>query len=321
MRAQIQHLFHDLADLSDEARAAYLEERAVELDTREELEALLSFDSDTTTSFETNIKKVAELTLEQIDSSSSLCGPYQLREPIGRGGMGIVYLADRVDGELSQRVAVKVLRFGANDVEARQRFLAERHILAHLSHPNVARLIDAGHRPDGQPFLVMEHVEGQSIDTYTAERGIRLTVKLFIKVCAAVAYLHHNLVVHRDLKPANILVTPDGEPKLLDFGIAKILDAAGDFTQTSIRMLTPEFASPEQVRGDPITTTSDIYSLGAVLYKLLTGSSPHEFDTDSFEGFAAAIREGRIAPPSDLLPAIPADLGCVVMKALRREPE
>lgn len=319
MRNEVEDLFHRLADLPHEARARYFQEDNSDKGTLEEVTALLQFDSGATDSLDSNIAEVAEWAIERLDVDPSLCGPYRLREMVGRGGMGTVYLAERVDGEVSHQVAVKLLRSGSDDIKARQRFLAERQILASLSHPNIAMLVDAGHREDGQPYLAMEHVEGQPIDVYTAGLSVRQTIRLFLKVCAAVAYLHRNLVVHRDLKPANILVTADGEPKLLDFGIAKILDVTTDFTQTSMRLLTPEYASPEQVTGEPITTASDIYSLGAVLYKLLTGSSPHQFDTDSVAGIASAISNGRVKPPSSLMAALPRDLDSVLMKALRRE--
>ena len=249
-----------------------------------------------------------------------LCGPYRLGRLLGRGGMGTVYLAERVDGEITQRVAVKLLRPGADDPPMRQRFLAERQILATLSHPNIARLLDAGHRADGQPYLVMEYVEGEAIDVFSAGFGIRQKIALFLKVCAAVGYLHRNLVVHRDLKPLNILVTDEGEPKLLDFGIAKMLDLTCDCTMTGTRILTPDYASPEQVAGGPVTTATDIYSLGAVLYKLLTGELPHRFEDESAGAIASAISAGRITPPSKLTPAVKGDLEMILMKSLRVEP-
>ena len=319
MKSQVEDLFHSLADLSQEARARYFHEHNSDGDTLQEVSALLRFDFGITDSLDSDIAELAEWALDRLDVHPALCGSYRLREMVGRGGMGTVYLAERIDGEISHQVAVKLLRSGSDDLKTRQRFLAERQILAGLSHPNIAMLLDAGHREDGQPYLVMEHVEGQPIDAYTAGLSIRQTIRLFLKVCAAVAYLHRNLVVHRDLKPANILVTAGGEPKLLDFGIAKILDATTDFTQTSMRLLTPEYASPEQVTGEPITTASDIYSLGAVLYKLLTGSSPHQFDTHSVGGITSAISEGRVKPPSSLLPAFPRDLDSVLLKALHRD--
>jgi serine/threonine protein kinase len=234
--------------------------------------------------------------------------------------MGTVYLAERIDGEISQRAAVKLLQPGADDSASRQRFLAERQILASLSHPNISRLLDAGHRDDGQPYLVMEYIEGKAIDVYSAGLGLRAKLKLFLKVCAAVSYLHRNLVVHRDLKPANILVTGDGEPKLLDFGIAKLLDVTRDYSATSANSFTPDYASPEQATGGPLTTSTDIYSLGAVLYRLLTGESPHRFDDVSAGAIASAISTGTIIPPSKLASEVNGDLETVLMKALRKRP-
>ena len=197
----------------------------------------------------------------------------------------------------TQRVAVKLLRPGEDPPQFRRWFLSERQILATLSHPNIARLLDAGHREDGQPYLVMEYVRGKTIDVYCAGLSVRQKIALFLKVCAAVSYLHRNLVVHRDLKPSNILVTEEREPKLLDFGIAKILDSAGDATVTSVRMLTPEYASPEQAGGERMTTATDIYSLGAVLYKLLTGASPYQ-STGKLPASLNFPQKDRCLPPN-----------------------
>ena len=281
----------------------------------------MALDSCFTSSLEGSIAQVALATLARMEPQNLLCGPYRLGNLLGRGGMGSVYSAQRVDGEIAQQVAVKLIRPGADSPQLRERFLAERQILATLAHPNIARLLDAGHREDGQPYLVMEYVEGKSVDNYTAGFSIRRKVKLLLKVCAAVSYLHRNLVVHRDLKPANILVTGEEEPKLLDFGIAKMLDLSGDSTITALRILTPDYASPEQVAGNRITTASDIYSLGAILYKLLTGQSPHQFEGDSPGAIALAISRGEVTPPSKLIPDLKGDLEIVLLKALRKEPE
>jgi len=321
MLPRVEDLFHELADLSDEDRRRYFADHAIDARIRNEVEELLAFDSDLGTSIEGDIGELAQQALLGMQAEGLCCGPYRLGELLGRGGVGAVYKAERVDGEVRQQVAVKLLRPGADDAPVRQRFLAERQILANLSHPHIARLLDAGHRPDGQPYLVMEYVEGTTIDAYTRGLPVRQKVALFLKVCDAVSYLHRNLVVHRDLKPANVLVTAGGEPKLLDFGIAKILELTNDSTATSMRMLTPEYASPEQVAGGPITTATDVYSLGAVLYKLLTGVCPHQFDGDSAAAVALAIVSGTIAPPSKLAPDVKGDLELVVMKALRKEPE
>ncbi len=320
MNAGIEDLFHIVADLSRDERERYFAEQRVDASTRREVEALLAFDSPTN-SLEREISDAARSTLARLDARSARCGAYRLGELLGRGGMGSVYSAERVDGEIAHRVAVKLLRPGADDAPLRERFFAERQILAALSHPNIARLLDAGHREDGQPYLVMEYVEGKPIDVYTAEFSIRQKIKIFLKVCAAVAYLHRNLVVHRDLKPQNILVTNDGEPKLLDFGIAKILDFTADSTVTGLRMLTPDYASPEQVMGGAVTTATDIYSLGAVLYQMLTGQAPHKFENDSVKSIIATICTGSITPPKKLIPALSRDLDAILMKALRTEPQ
>ena len=259
--------------------------------------------------------------LRRVELKDLLCGPYRLGNLLGRGGMGSVYAAERADGEVRQRVAVKLLRPGADPPQFRAWFLSERQILATLSHPNIARLLDAGHREDGQPYLVMEYVEGKTIDVYVAGMSVRQKITLFLKVCAAVSYLHRNLVVHRDLKPSNILVTEEDEPKLLDFGIAKILDLGGDATVTSVRMLTPEYASPEQAAGGRMTTATDIYSLGAVLYKLLTGASPYQSTGKLPASLAASTSPRKIAPPSKLAPDLKGDLEAIVLKALREEPQ
>lgn len=319
--ADVENLFHEVADLPADARARYFDEHGIDALTRREVEALLRFDSHSGTSLDRDIGHVAQRTLERIEHKHMLCGPYRLKELLGRGGMGTVHLAERVDGEVTQRVAVKLLQPGADDPPLRERFLAERQILASLSHPNIARLLDAGHREDGQPYLAMEYVEGEPIDTYAAGLDVRQKIALFLRVCAAVSYLHRNLVVHRDLKPANIFVTSEGEPKLLDFGIAKMLDLTTEAAATNMRILTPDYASPEQVAGSPVTTSTDIYSLGAVLYKLLTGSSPHQFEGDSVGAIALAILGGKIAPPAKLMPDLKGDLESILMKALRTEPQ
>src|SRR5579872_2666677 len=207
-------------------------------------------------------------------------GSYILQEPIAEGGMGKVYRAVR-EADFEKQVAVKIVKRGMDTEFILQRFRQERQILAALDHPNITRLLDGGATDDGLPYLVMDYVEGVPITQYAEQHRLQICerLKLFQRVCLAVQYAHQNLVVHRDLKPGNILVTPDGTPKLLDFGIAKLLEPNSDFTQTSFRLLTPECASPEQVRDDPITTATDIYSLGILLHHLLTGEPPYAFVT------------------------------------------
>lgn len=210
-------------------------------------------------------------------------GPYEVVEEVGRGGMGAVFRARRADGQFEQEVALKLHRADVYRSELRDRFLSERQILALISHPNIARLLDGGVTEDGRSYFAMEYVEGLPLDHYCDTH--RLTVaerlRLFRSVCDAVQHAHQNLVVHRDLKPSNILVTDDGTVKLLDFGIAKLLDAGGaraatDATQAGSRMLTPDYASPEQIQGGPVTTATDVYQLGVLLFELLTGVRPHD---------------------------------------------
>src|SRR6516165_8251414 len=280
MKAEIEKLFHELADQPPEARERYFAEHEVDGSTRQEVEALLAFDSGASTFLLQDVSIAASRALPLLDANGWRCGPYRLMEVVGRGGMGAVYRAERADGEVTQQVAVKLLPPGAADPQ-RERFLQERQILAALEHPNIARLMDAGHLDNGQPFLAMEYVNGKPIDVFAVSLSVRQKIALFLKVCAVVTYLHRNLIVHRDLKPSNVLVTAEGEPKLLDFGIAKILDLSTDATVTGMRMLTPDYASPEQAAGGRISTATDVYSLGAVLYQLLTGNPPHQFEEKS----------------------------------------
>ena len=232
-------------------------------------------------------------------------GPYQLAEEIGRGGMGTVYRAVRADDQYQKQVALKVIRTGFDSRFALVRFKSERQILATLEHPNIARLLDGGAADDGSPYLVMELVEGIPIHKYCDAHKLSVPerLRLFRTVCSAIQYAHQHLVVHRDLKPANILVTAEGVPKLLDFGIAKILDGKsyGAEVEPTIefsRMLTPEYASPEQVRGEAISTASDVYSLGVVLYLLLTGHRPYKVDDLSPEAMRRAVCETEPERPS-----------------------
>jgi tetratricopeptide (TPR) repeat protein len=251
--------------------------------------------------------------------TGSLIGNYLLREPIAEGGMGTVYRAVRsADFET---VAIKLVKRGMDTDFILRRFRRERQILAALDHPNIARLLDGGATEDGRPYLVMEYVEGKPITDYSDEHALPLAVRLelFRTVCSAVQFAHQNLVVHRDLKPSNILVTPDGVSKLLDFGIAKLLQPDSDATSTSVRLLTPECASPEQVRGQSITTASDIYSLGVLLYHLLTGERPYQFTTRTPQEVARVVCESEPKRPSALRP-IPSDLDNIVLKAMQKEP-
>ena len=320
MNARVEDLFHDVADLSAEDRGRYFAEHGVDEETRREVEALLRFDSGASAFLIRDISIAASRALPQLETSGLQCGPYRLKQMVGRGGMGAVYLAERADGEVTQRAAIKLLPPGAGGLQ-HERFLQERQILAMLTHPNIAHLLDAGHLENGQPFLAMEYVEGQPIDVFAAELGMKHKIALFIKVCSAVAYLHRNLIVHRDLKPGNILVTVDGEPKLLDFGIAKLLDLSTDSTMTSMRMLTPDYASPEQVMGGRVSTATDIYSLGAVLYRLLTNKPAHEFGECSAEAIASTVSGREVTRPSKWVPDLKGDLEAILLKTLRKDPQ
>src|SRR5262249_53953712 len=188
----------------------------------------------------------------------AIVGCYRILSLIGRGGMGTVYLAERADGEIRQRVAIKLLRSDGYAIGWHGRFLQERQLLASLHHPSVVHVIDAGHTGDGHPYLVMEHVEGVPIDRYADTIAVREKLKLFLQVCEGVPHAHRHLIIHRDLKPSNILVDRSGRPKLLDFGIAKLLDGSDDCTQLAEQLLTPNYASPEQLRGDSQTTATDV---------------------------------------------------------------
>jgi serine/threonine protein kinase/tetratricopeptide (TPR) repeat protein len=232
-------------------------------------------------------------------------GPYQIVKEIGIGGMGEVYRAVRADDEYRKEVAIKLVRSGQDSSFVLSRFKNERQILASLEHPNIARLLDGGTTEEGVPYFVMELIEGQRIDRYSDARKLATTerLKLFLQVCSAVQYAHQHLVIHRDIKPANILVTSERVPKLLDFGIAKILEsseAADQHEQTIslIRLLTPAYASPEQVKGEPITTASDVYSLGVVLYELLTGRTPYNVPTRTSHEISRAVCEAELEKPS-----------------------
>ncbi|MGH9754179.1 MAG: protein kinase domain-containing protein [Blastocatellia bacterium] len=270
------------------------------------------------------------------EQAGRLVGRYRLVREIGRGGMGSVYLAVRADEIYDQEVAVKLVWPGPDAAGIEQRFRQERRILAALNHPNIARLLDGGATEDGWPYLVMEYVDGVPITQYCEDRKLSITerLKLFRSVCAAVAHAHQHLVIHRDLKPPNILVTEDGDIKLLDFGIAKLLTsetgaASGLLTRTGLHLLTPEYASPEQARGDEVTTASDVYSLGVLLYELLTSHRPYQFNSPAFGEIARVICEEEPERPSarmktadqSLSRSLKGDLDQIALKSLRKEPE
>ena len=255
-------------------------------------------------------------------------GPYRIVRRIGSGGMGVVYLVERADGHFEQRVALKLIKRGMDSEAILARFRSERRILARLQHAGIARLLDGGVVEDGRPYFTMEYVDGMPITDYCAVQRLSLTQRLhlFRDVCGAVQYAHGNLVVHRDLKPGNILVTKDGSPKLLDFGIARVLDDPEEgLTRSGQRVMTPAYASPEQVRGEPVTTASDVYSLGLVLYEMLCGRHPHRESTSTPAEIEHAITASPAEKPSRFAPAwrrqLEGDLDTICLVALRKEPE
>jgi serine/threonine-protein kinase len=332
-----KELFLSACELTGAERERYLLEACGDdAALREEVRSLLALDAVTGGDFFRGMPEPAH-GLDDIEQGARLGGErsYRLIELLGEGGMGRVFLAERADGEFHQKVAIKLLSWSLGaDAAAARRFRAERQILARLTHPNIARLLDGGTTAQGQPFLVMEHIVGEPIDVYVERRAMPLAdrLRLFLRVCDAVRLAHQNLVVHRDLKPANILVTADGEPRLLDFGIAKLLDpeAAGEGAETrrGENPLTPRYASPEQVRGEGITTGSDIYSLGVILYELVAGRGPYTVPLTSAAALVRAICETQPAPPSTVrleatgraLHRVGRDLDEIVLKALRKEP-
>ena len=251
-------------------------------------------------------------------------GPYQILRELGHGGMGAVYLAERADEHYRQQVAIKLIKPGLGGATIRKRFRNEMQILAELNHPNIARLLDGGETVDGVPYLVMEYVEGRPIDVFCDEKQLPIDerLRLFATVCAAVQYAHQHLVIHRDIKPGNILVSEEGLPKLVDFGIAKLLDQDRmDATATAMPFMTPDYASPEQVRAAAVTTATDIYSLGVVLYELLTGRRPYRLKSGVAHEVAKAICDEEPRRPSTTQKRLHADLDNIVLMAMRKEPE
>lgn len=300
---------------------------------------------------DSHIRKVIASAADEVGSaektSDDRIGAYRVESELGRGGMGTVYLAVRDDDEFNKKVAIKIVRSGFDSEELLRRFRSERQILANLDHPNIARLLDGGTTADGAPYVVMEYVDGTSINDYCERNslGLEARLELFRKVCSAVNYAHQNLVVHRDIKPSNILVASDGTPKLLDFGIAKLLDPETSdetepITRADMRLMTPEYASPEQVSGRPITTATDVYSLGVVLFELLTGHPPYNFDNRSPAEMERVIRDKQPTRPSDAMTSdndkvnrdigsnfairdprsLRGDLDNIILMALRKEP-
>jgi serine/threonine-protein kinase len=353
---QIETIFQSALDCGLDTRNAFLDSScAGDRELRREVESLLASLQDA--SFTDSPAFLEGTRLLEHRASELLInrkvGPYRILRELGHGGMAVVYLGARADEAYEKQVAIKVLAAGFDCEDIIQRFRSERQILATLDHPNITRLLDGGATEDGLPYLVMEYIEGDPIDQYCDMRKLSVSdrLRLFQEVCAAVGYAHRNLVVHRDIKPSNVLVTREGVPRLLDFGIAKLL-APGlvpAATMTALHPLTPEYASPEQIRGEPITTASDVYSLGVLLYRLLTARRPYRVDAASIRRLEHAICEEEPEKPSVAVlrvaeangetgvastqAAVPegsvdklrrrlaADLDNIVLMAMRKEPQ
>ncbi|MBS0194109.1 MAG: tetratricopeptide repeat protein [Proteobacteria bacterium] len=338
--AKVGPKLDELLDLPPDHRQARLETIGVEDPAlAAELRRLLAFETTDSHLLDTPVPQASL----HAPVPGARVGPYRLQWMIGEGGMGQVWLAERADGLFERKVALKLLHPGLAGAGLRARFDRERQILASLGHEHVARMFDAGIAADGQPYIALEYIEGQSITSYATSHKLTVVLKLqlFLQVCSAVSHAHAGLVVHRDLKPSNILVTPAGDVRLLDFGIAKLLDAPGrdtssDGTHTGTRAFTLYYAAPEQIRGDAITTATDVYSLGVILYELLAGCRPYRMDRDTDAAWEEAIVGVEPARPSvvaheraDLVTrserrlsrVLAGDLDTIVLKALQKSPE
>ena len=334
---EIKRIFDAAVELTPSAQPAFLNSTCRDDDMRREVERMLAADYAT-------VLDHSLLATHSFAEGARLegrrIGRYRIVDEVGRGGMGAVFSAVRDDGQFDQKVAIKVILSGLNTDTIARRFRNERQILASLEHPNIARLLDGGMSDDGLPFYVMEFIEGEPIDDYCRTRELTLHARLdlFRQVCAAVSYAHRRLIVHRDIKPSNILVTPAGEVKLLDFGIAKVVSQTnGDErgTATQLGLMTPAYASPEQFRGEQVTTATDIYSLGVVLYRLLTGQLPYDLTGLRLDQMLRLVCETEPPRPSHAIAnletstetiesnpqMLKGDLDNIVLKALKKEPD
>ncbi|PEN11077.1 hypothetical protein CRI94_16785 [Longibacter salinarum] len=353
--SRVESLFEEALDYPESERDAFLKSATDHPEVREQVEALLHRFKKLDAFLETPAVEAAADFLDEIDEptpsppdrSGERVGPFTLKERVGRGGSGVVYRAEREDS-FEQQVAIKLLTRRADTSAVLDRFAHEQQVLAALTHPCVAQIYDGGATADGQPYFVMEYVAGRPLDEYCDDQrlSIRERLELFTSVSDAVHHAHQNLVIHRDLKPSNILVTADGRPKLLDFGIAKVIgDEGTGLTQTGERWMTPEYAAPEQIRGESISTATDVYQLGVVLYELLIGRRPYHPDSRSLFAIERAVCEeqptrpstavtqstnsptpddiskARRTHPSALQSTLRGDLDAIVMKALRKEPK
>ncbi|MBD3258600.1 tetratricopeptide repeat protein [candidate division GN15 bacterium] len=342
---KIQQLFEAALELSGDEREAFVDRIvADDAELGAEVRSLLAADSEADSLLDQPVADSLNLVKAMTEEGKRI-GPYRLVSHLGAGGMGTVYVAERIDGHFRREVALKLIKLGMDSEHILQRFQAERQILAQLDHPNIARLLDGGLTDDGRPYFTMEYVKGEPIDRYCRSRELSVEerLRLFETVCATVQYAQENLIVHRDLKPSNILVTEDGQVKLLDFGVAKVLgvsmpyDVPSDLTRTGFRVMTPSYASPEQIRGERVTTASDVYSLGVVLFELLTGRKPFDLANKSAGEIEeevqntapprpSAVVDDDHVEPSDTHTAralrrrLRGDLDNICLMALRKEP-
>lgn len=330
---QVEKVFEAVSECSASERESRLaEECGGDNQLRKEVESLLICDQDDDQFAEQAVQGTAEILARETSVSvvGKRFGPYRITGLIGHGGMGSVYEAVRDDDQYDQKVAIKLIKLGMESSVDIRRFRRERQILARLDHPNIARLVDGGSTPEGSPYLVMEYVEGRPITEYCRDRSLSIDqkLKLILQVAGAVQYAHQKLIVHRDLKPGNILVTNEGIPKLLDFGVAQLVQpeestGATPRTYTTAWLLTPDYASPEQIRGEPVTAASDVYSLGGVLYELLTGKRAHRINGRSAAEIERAVCQAEVETPSAAagLRELRGDLDNILRMALRKEPE
>lgn len=333
---KVKRLLDEASEVTRDERTLWLEKACGDdEELRREVESFLAFDSGSdrleTPAFSFTEKTGDEGAANEPGAAfeGREIGRYRTVSELGRGGMGLVFLAERSDGAFDQKVALKLIKRGMDSDAVLERFFNERRILASLVHQNIAHLIDGGTTDDGVPYFVMEYVDGMPILDYALanDLGVEEKLVLFRQVASAVSFAHQNLVIHRDLKPSNILVTSAGIPKLLDFGIAKLLTSAngGMITATQQFVLTPDYASPEQVRGEQLTTATDVYSLGIILYELLTSVRPYKADSHAFAEIIRVVCETEALPPSRVAgserAALKGDLDNIILKSLRKEPD
>jgi serine/threonine protein kinase len=330
---KVEALFMEAAELPASDREAFVREKSAgDNMIREEVLALLAYCDGEPLDLLAALSADAASVMNEEPAVGQTLGPYRIERELGRGGMAVVYLAVRVDGEFQKHVAIKLIKRGMDTAAVIERLRRERRILAQLDHPNIGRLLDGGTTPEGLPYILMEYVDGLPIDIFCTEHKLGIVERCLLmrQVFEAVSYAHRKLVVHRDLKPTNILVTADGSPKLLDFGLAKILGAESDGSVTVAEHaspLTPNYASPEQLRGAALSTATDIYSLGLIFHELLTGQLPHLRLASDRKDWEKAVCETEIGRPSLLVAderrrkQMQGDLDTILMKAMRKEPD